>query len=183
VAAPDAIEPVVGWRCWRVLDAADGFELISANQDTRWPPGLALAATCDEGSPPHPAPHRPPALSCTCGIYAARDPHLLLGYLSPAIRRAATIITPAVMGYDTVMAVGLVSVWGDVIEGELGWRGQYAYPREILIPSAVKHYRRRGRRFRVFDSTDLAKILGDLYDVPTRVARSFRPRTLALQHA
>jgi hypothetical protein len=151
------------------------FALASASQPYRWPPRVALRATCEKGTP-----HLSPSTRCTCGIYAAREPELLLGFLPPPIRRAATIITPAVMGYETVLALGLVSVWGEVVEGELGWRGEFAYPREILVPAAVKHYRRgSGKRVRVFDSADVAARLGDLYGVPARVARSFRPRALA----
>jgi hypothetical protein len=178
VNVPDSIEPVVGWRCWRVLDDRDGFVLASANHPTRWPPGLALEAGCQEGD------HAPPASGCGCGVYAARAPELVLRYFSPAVTRAATIITPAILGYDTVLAVGLVSMWGKVVEADLGWRGRYAYPRELLVPAAVKHYRRGpGTRFDVFDSTDLASALGELYGVPAGVTPSVRPRELVLKCA
>jgi hypothetical protein len=30
--------------------------------------------------------------------------------------------------------VGEVSLWGDVVEAECGWRGQYAYPACLFIP-------------------------------------------------
>ncbi len=173
--APDAIEPVVGWRCWRVLDTHDGFVLASTTTPTRWPARLALEATCPSG-----APHPPPSPLCSCGIHAAKAPELVLSYFPPVVRSATTIIAPAILGYDTVMAVGLVSLWGDVVEGEHGWRSRLAYPRQVLVPSAVKHYRRgRGKRFEVFDSRDLAEALGELYGVPAHVTRSVRPRELA----
>jgi hypothetical protein len=175
VSVPDAIEPVVGWRCWRVRDSADGFVLESATNATRWPPRFALEAACDDVEG-----HRPPLPTCRCGIYAARDPGLVVGYFPPAIRPARTIITPAILGYDTVVAVGLVSLWGEVVEAGHGWRGQFAYPKELHVPSAVKHYRRRhGKRFDVFDSSDLAAALSALYDVPASVTRSVRPAELA----
>jgi hypothetical protein len=179
VSAPDSIEPVVGWRCWRVIDTPDGFELASVNRTTRWPAGLALEATCSVD-----ASHGTPVPECACGIYAARAPDLVVGCFPPVVRSAATIIAPAVLGYDTVVAVGLVSLWGDVIEGALGWRGQYAYPRELFVPSAVRHYRRgRGKRFEVFDSDKLAAALRDLYAVPVSVTRTVRPAELALRCA
>ena len=174
--APDAIEPVVGWRCWRVVDTREGFVLSSASRTVFWPPGLAFEAFCPAED------HDPPAACCSCGVYAARSPELVLEYFPPVVRSAATIIAPAILGYDTVMAVGLVSLWGEVVEGDRGWRGRYAYPRELFVPSAVKHYRRgSGKRFEVFDSADLAGALGELYDVPAQVTRTVRPRELSLQ--
>jgi hypothetical protein len=177
VNAPDGIEPIVGWRCWRVLDTREGFVLASACNETRWPAGLALEASCSS----LPA-HDPPDAFCSCGIYAAREPELVLGYFPPVVSRAATIVAPAILGYDTVVVVGLVSLWGKVVEGEHGWRGRYAYPRELCVPSAIRHYRRsRGTCFDVFDSSALAEALAELYDVPARVTSSVHPRELELQ--
>jgi hypothetical protein len=173
---PDSIEPVVGWRCWRVVDTREGFVLSSASRGIAWPPGLALEAACPRGD------HDPPSERCSCGIYAAREPELVLSYFPPVVRSAVTIVSPAILGYDSVMAVGTVSLWGDVVESERGWRAQYAYPRELLVPSAVKHYRRGvGRRFQVFDSGAIAGSLGDLYGVPAGVTRTVRPGALAAQ--
>jgi hypothetical protein len=177
VNAPDAIQPVVGWRCWRVLDTRDGFVLTSACNETHWPAGLALEAECSAERT-----HDPPDARCSCGIYAARGPELVLAYFPPVVSRAATIVTPAILGYDTVIVVGLVSLWGRVVEGERGWRGRYAYPRELCVPSAVRHYRRgRGTRFERFDSSAVADALAELYDVPARVTSSVNPRELELQ--
>lgn len=176
MAVPDAIEPVVGWRCWRVVDTRDGFVLTSANRATRWPPGLALEAACASEE------HAPPAERCSCGIYAASDPSLVLDYFPPVVRSAVTILSPAILGYDSVLAVGTVWLWGDVVESDRGWRAQYGYPRELLVPSAVKHYRRGvGRRFQVFDSSAIARSLGALYGVPAGVTRTVRPGALAAQ--
>lgn len=175
--APDSIEPVVGWRCWRVLDTRDGFALASTTNETRWPVRLALEATC-----PHDPRHPPPAAFCSCGVYAAKEPDLVLGHFPPVVSRAATIIAPAILGYDTVVVVGLVALWGEVIVGDRGWRGRYAYPRELFVPSAIRHYRRgRGKRFEVFDSPALAEALSELYDVPAQVTRTVQPRQLELQ--
>jgi hypothetical protein len=177
VNTPDAIQPVVGWRCWRVLDGPEGFALASACNETRWPARLALEAACAAA----PA-HDPPDAYCSCGIYATRDPEPVLRYFPPVVSRAATIVAPAILGYDTVVVVGRVSLWGTVVEGERGWRGRYAYPRELCVPSAIRHYRRgRGTRFEAFDSGALADALAELYDVPARVTSSVQPRELELQ--
>jgi hypothetical protein len=176
--APDATEPVVGWRCWQVRDTRDGLVLTSVNRPTRWAPGFALEASCERSG------HRTPTSGCSCGIYAARDPGLVSRFVPPAIRSASTIITPAILGYDTVIAVGLVSLWGEVVEAEFGWRARFAYPRELRVQAAVKHYRRGARgRCDVLDSHDLARALGELYGVPAHVARSVRPAELLLARA
>jgi hypothetical protein len=170
---PDALEPVVGWRCWRIRDTREGLVLTSVNRPTRWAPGFALESSCER------AGHRGPASACSCGIYAAREPSLVAGAVPPAIRAVSRIVTPAILGYDTVLAVGLVSLWGEVVEAEAGWRGRFAYPRELFVQAAARHYRRHSRAsVDILDSDDLARALGELYAVPARVARSLRPDEL-----
>jgi hypothetical protein len=172
VVVPDAIDPVVGWRSWRVRDGGDGFVLVSASRDAPWPPGATLAAACEAG---HPAP----CGACTCGIYAAREPGPAVEYLAPHVKAAERIVTPEILGYDAVLAVGLVALWGSVIVCEWGWRAQYAYPRELFVPAAVKHYRRRRRLVEIFDSEAIAAALADAYCVGATVTRSLRSAALA----
>jgi hypothetical protein len=170
---PDAIEPVVGWRVWRVRDTGRAFELTSANRPTAWAPGEIFAASCDRD-----AAHPTPALDCTCGIYASRQPATAVELLPPYIRAVSSIIAPSILGYDTVMAVGLVALWGEIVVCDWGWRAQYAYPRELFVPSSVKHYRRDAGSVEIFDSSGLAEILGGTYGVPARVAWNLRPLPL-----
>ena len=43
--------------------------------------------------------------------------------------------------------IGRVALWGDVVEGPLGWRASHAYPIELFVPASVAAqtgYRRRG---------------------------------------
>jgi hypothetical protein len=171
VSVPDGIEPVVGWRCWRVMDSADGLVLASACRPTRWAPGWPLEASCDAG-------HRAPRSSCTCGIYAALEPRLPHRYLPPHVRAAERIRTQAILGYDVVMAVGLVALWGGVIECEWGWRAELGYPRRLFVPTGVRHFRRTRRGVDSFDSLRLAAELEALYGVSTRVTPSVRPEAL-----
>ena len=58
-----------------------------------------------------------PYLDCTCGVYAAKNiEHLRqLGYEGRGIR-------------------GEVHLWGTVVEHELGWRAQFAYPKTLFLP-------------------------------------------------
>jgi hypothetical protein len=76
------------------------------------------------------------------------------------------------------MAVGLVSLWGKLIECDWGWRGELAYPRQLYVPIGVRHYRRTRHGVVSFDSVGLASGLEELYRVPARVTASVRPEAL-----
>jgi hypothetical protein len=169
---PDAVEPVVGWRCWRLRDSLDGFALVSACRPVRWEPGRPLAASCFDG-------HAPPRSGCTCGIYAATEPRLPHAYLPPHVKAADRIRTQAVLGYDVVMAVGLAALWGEVIECDWGWRAQYAYPRSLYLPTGIRHFQRSPTGVEIYDSARLAAELSTLYGVPVSVTGSLKPETLA----
>jgi hypothetical protein len=111
---PDLVEPIVGWRVWRV-DAR--LRLCSTLHDEVWLPGRPMAAACASA-------HHAPEDSCSCGIYAVPTPHeaqvYLVGRNSPeAVHRV----------------LGQVALWGRVVEYTLGWRGELAYPTRLLIPA------------------------------------------------
>ena len=57
-----------------------------------------------------------PQMKCTCGVYAAKS----LEHL-----RA--------MGYWRYGIYGEVNLWGIVVEHELGWRAQFAYPKALFL--------------------------------------------------
>jgi hypothetical protein len=172
VVVPDAVEPIVGWRCWRIGDSPEGFVLSSACRGARWAPRWPLEASCDRG-------HRSPALGCTCGIYAAGEPRLPHQYLPPHVKAADRIRTQAILGYDVVMAVGLAALWGEVIECDWGWRSQYAYPSRLYVPTGIRHFRRTRRGVEIFDSRRLAAALAALYGISVEVTSSLRPDALA----
>jgi hypothetical protein len=127
-AVPDAIEPLVGWRYWR-LDRAGRLTSLGAGRQL-WEPGRALRARCrHERIDPFDErwrlvdgfayrPHRAPGEDCVCGIHAARD--------------LASLRSQRLFGlrYD---AAGEVSVWGKVIPGELACRAELAYPKSIYV--------------------------------------------------
>ncbi len=111
---PDYVSPIVAYRVWRW----DGSGLASLMGEN-WPTGHALTAQCKRvrgvcvGS--YNNCHQAPQESCTCGIYAARSLDQL-----PEIYAA--------------FICGEVYLWGVVVEHELGWRAQYAYPKNLVVP-------------------------------------------------
>jgi len=84
-----------------------------------------MEATCNLGRP-----HQAPQTECTCGIYAVKPAEQL--YLEQLDRMSSGGI------------FGEVYLWGTVVEHELGWRAQFAYPKNLILPFEIT--RRTGRR-------------------------------------
>ena len=93
----------------------------------RWKPSQLLAARCrasvvvgpiaGRAEAVHDA-HEPPQTNCTCGVYASKSLEQLL-----------------TTGYAKCGIHGEVYLWGTVVEHELGWRAQFAYPKTLFLPS------------------------------------------------
>jgi len=110
----------VGWRAWTVVETTDGVRLASVIYDTVWSPSEPAIAACECGQT-HPAP----ALVCTCGFYAARDPVDALTYLRG--RDEPTTIC---------RVLGEVALSGVVVELEAGYRAAGAYPLRLYTSQA-----------------------------------------------
>lgn len=110
MTAPDFISPVVGHRVWQW----DVTGLKSLN-GIQWHPGEAFAANCRTSGC-----HEAPQSDCTCGVYASKS--------SDHLRR---------IGYSENRICGEVWLWGTVIEHEDGWRAQFAYPRNFVVPLSM----------------------------------------------
>ncbi len=110
---PDYISPVVAYRAWQ-LDAT-GLKSLCGEP---WHPGRSLAAACKTSArmTAHDV-HEAPQMNCTCGIYAAKS--------HDHLRRA---------GYAGYGIHGEVYLWGTVVEHELGWRAQFACPKNFFLP-------------------------------------------------
>jgi hypothetical protein len=109
--APDAIEPLVGWRYWRVEDG----KLGSLTRSLWWPAMRPFEAQCrliDRHGPV-------PSTDCHCGIYAAHDLGTLKGLARPHLRLP--------------LVVGKVSLWGRIIPAAKGYRAQFAYPKRLWL--------------------------------------------------
>ena len=149
--APDYFEPIVGWRVWVVvLDERGEPRLRSVVQKTLWPTGEALVAECCQrrvlARLLRRQQHGPvPLLSCQCGVYATH-----LAELEPLLAEAP---------WETgARVLGRVSLWGEVVECERGWRASHAYPAHVYVPV------RDGRRPRLTQE-EIALGLAD-YGVP-----------------
>ncbi len=121
VHAPDrrttatlAIEPVVGWRVWRLRRVDGRLSLTSATRDHVWPDGDALEAACWIGHGEAGVPQE----DCRCGIYAASTPSAL---------PQANVISPE------TCVVGAIAMWGSVVEHARGARSQFAYPARLRL--------------------------------------------------
>jgi hypothetical protein len=120
----------VGWRSWRILKWETPGQPASVRLCASgthglpkvWQPGRALEAVCGKFETTHDAPW----FDCECGIHAY------------AIRDAAEAHLAEFAGGsngDGVLgwAFGRVSLWGRIVEHEVGWRAQYAYPYELTV--------------------------------------------------
>ena len=167
---PDLISTIKAYRTW----AWDAEGIASLNCE-RWIPGEAMAANClshfsapywsqvhsgqlipnEDGSLP-PTSHVAPAEACTCGIYAAKDfSHLVnIGYADHGIH-------------------GEVELWGTVMEHRLGYRAQFAYPKNFTVPEDMLPYQ----------MPDLENRLGilSLYGVPIYFSLWRSPEAIAVK--
>jgi hypothetical protein len=141
-AAPDYVEPVVGWRSWLVVKEGEHFRLRSVLHDAFWLPRTELVARCLRWPRVLPLPwrrrseHVPPAQGCGCGIYAARDPDEAASYLEGRSWGDALSIH---------RVIGTVSLWGRIVECTHGWRASHAYPKTIYVPPGGPYWPRAGR--------------------------------------
>ena len=133
--APEYIQPVVGWRLWS-LAVVDGHgRLASHVSPSVWEPCRELVAECEVRRrsvrrPWHlrPADHAAPAHWCTCGVHAVGRIGFLSTYV-PQPNRPYSWMRPVCR-----QVLGLVSLWGEVVEGTRGWRAACAYPAELWVP-------------------------------------------------
>lgn len=158
--APDYVQPVVGWRVWLVVGECESFRLRSVVYDALWLPRRELVARClhhawllrsrGRGC----SEHSPPLERCHCGIYGVRE-----------IERAASYLD--VLGRSEKLAVhrviGQVSLWGEVLECEQGWRASRAYPAALYVPTTGRPY-----RLRVKTAEEIALALTE-YGVPVEL--------------
>ena len=142
---PDYLSPIVAYRTWQW----DAEGLKSLNNDL-WIPGEAKKATCkviapctrkawqwDEAAGEWvTCSHEAPVDGCSCGVYAAKSyEHLAsIGYLGQGPH-------------------GEVHLWGRVWDHRLGYRAQYAYPKNIIIPQDMIPFKMQDMESRLMSLT------------------------------
>jgi hypothetical protein len=107
--APDFVEPIVGYRQWRLLEG----RLRSLFSESSWL-GPELQARCPVGGHD---PQITPAQACSCGIYAYYDP----------CPRTASAATHDLIG-------GAVVVWGRIELHATGMRAEHARIVALALP-------------------------------------------------
>ena len=113
-------EPLVVWRSWRLCLQREAPRICPIGDHGHpWSPFAPLKAACARRRF-HPAP----APGCACGIYGLKDVMVLGSTRSPAV-------------------IGTVALWGRVIEHQLGFRGEFAYPQRLRLV-CVECFWRRG---------------------------------------
>ena len=131
------VGPLQAYRCWHVNWDGDQPVLRSVYNPTIWPADAPLRATCVKGSgsfaawvralfsrTAKAATHPAPAWGCQCGVYGLT--HLHGNELEEV---------PRVPGRDPergAVALGVVLLWGRVIQHAHGYRAEYARPLKIL---------------------------------------------------
>ena len=111
---PDFVQPIVGYRCWKVSPTSKAGRLLAIGVTKEWPAGKPIQATNRGCTKSH---SDIPGLNCECGMWAFKT----LADLKDAISEYTHM--------DLV--AGQVYLWGRVIECEFGFRAEYAYPKEI----------------------------------------------------
>jgi hypothetical protein len=120
VRAPDLIEPVIGFRAWRL----DEDVLLSPSTDEWWPPGTELAARCLRGTHLEHAP----AHDCDCGIYAYYEAYTSATWY--ATRPGDSI-------------PGAVLAWGRIEASYAGMRAQFGRLLCLGLPPWADRARKR----------------------------------------
>ena len=111
MTAPDFIEPIVGYRAWRI----DGGVLVpwSMGVAGAWEPGANTARCVFH------AEHRAPVAQCSCGLYALAD-------------ASDERLRP------DHEAVGAIVAWGDVEVHRTGFRAELAAIVALALPDRVR---------------------------------------------
>jgi hypothetical protein len=142
-------EPVVGWKIWRVEHIEERTRLRSVLYGSLWPPGRPAVADCKKL---YRARHEAPDLICECGIHAAKSLEQWRHYLA--------------VGDDRVF--GRAMLWGDRLEGQLGWRAATAYPLVLYVPATLEDAEAIADGLSVYGVP--VEILGAPAQVPEEVA-------------
>jgi hypothetical protein len=122
-----------GYRLWEVKE---GRLRSVAMSNISWEPRVRAEAVCKQYEAQMSnditgrlRPHVAPNILCDCGIWAVNDPKRIVEYtVSAHMESNAGGSSLFVYTLKEHLVLGRVALWGKTVEGELGWRSQYAYP-------------------------------------------------------
>lgn len=160
---PDYCEAITAYRCWNVFP--NGLMVGQAHAEP-WPPYEAFVGRCGHAvSPEHIQDGRwvsAPVMRCDCGVHALKE----------AIGAEQRILSEAdqnggwkfSMRWDNYEAPkgrvwGAVKLWGRLIEHQIGYRAEFAYPSALFCEDEA-----------------LAATVAALYGVPCEVKKLERPK-------
>ena len=109
--APDLVQPVIGYRLWRL---GDDDALYSPYVEERWQRGVHTA-TCRAERADHDEPA--PGPDCSCGLHAWYEP-------CPTLSWAAT----------RHLVAGAVALWGDIELHPFGMRAERGMVLALALP-------------------------------------------------
>jgi hypothetical protein len=131
---PDMVgEPIKAWRIWFVVPenkTSGELRLQSIVYGKLWEPKKIQKAHCHGIMVP--THHEAPEEGHSCGIYAVKTHEEVDKYYRDPAYKART------NWMEIWRVVGQVAMWGKIVEGDRGYRAQYAYPTKIQIPRTVK---------------------------------------------
>lgn len=144
LSAPDFVqtEPIQAHREWWYNRSLSRLESVVF--PTCWPPCEKFEAVCELVPPvniPDFACPDSPNPDCTCGIFAFKDSSQPETWLKE--RSTVFDVFHKVHGGDArdfmdslsrVPVIGTVSMWGRVVRHKQGYRAQWAYPYEVVVP-------------------------------------------------
>lgn len=160
---PDYADALTGYRCWNVF--ANGL-MVGQSYAEPWPMYQPFVGRCGfTKSQAHvvnghwvPAP----VWHCGCGVHALKE----LAVAEQRLIEEMAILhggwnAAAFADYQppTGRVWGSVKIWGRIVEHDIGYRAEYAYPGDLYCQDAA-----------------LATVVGALYGVPCTVKTLDTPR-------
>jgi hypothetical protein len=133
LVVPDVTDYVIAARLWKTTPGPGGLRALrSVGVEETWPSHRPIEAECKRqssfftfataaGVSDVQAGHHAPAAGCQCGLWGLASP---LRLFDMAVKLAGD-----------APVFGVIQMWGRVVHGPDGWRGQYARPSAVVTRS------------------------------------------------
>lgn len=148
----ESVEPVVGYRDFKLVQGQFGYSLQSRN-GAIWPHRKKMRGLCN-GNPF--VNHNVPEPTCMCGIYAYDRPD------NPSMQGSSATIW------------GEIAMWGEVLVCDTGYRAEFAYPTALFMRKPFSAHNKPTRALE-----QLRDELEDSYGVPVFILAERASKTAA----